>query len=253
MARVSKSRGAWILGAVAAAVVVGTVATIAVRYHRPAPSLTPVGFVSGAVTFEGGGGAIGRGNALRAERKVPRVDVYEDYACPLCREFALANNRWIEDQVRAGNLTLVMHPVSFLDRSSLGSKWSSTAADAAMCVGAAGPNAFVAMSDELFKIQPEEGTKVAADKLAIAAARSALGRKDSSVEKCISNRAFNPYVSTWTNFDLHHSIDGQTGPLEGTPTILIDHVQFDGPLSDPHMFQSAVRDAARRDGRSADR
>jgi protein-disulfide isomerase len=83
---------------------------------------------------------------------------YIDYQCPICLEFEKANLNNTAALVASGKATLEIHPVSFLDRSSEGTRYSSRAYNAAACVANYDPDEFLNATAALYEFQPAEGS-----------------------------------------------------------------------------------------------
>jgi protein-disulfide isomerase len=62
--------------------------------------------------------ANGYGITFNPTAKV-KVDMYEDFRCPNCRNFEAVNNSYIDKLVRAGKIQAVYHPMHFLASDSL--------------------------------------------------------------------------------------------------------------------------------------
>ena len=105
------------------------------------PSRLPAG-----ATAEGDGIMIGHGPV--------RVDAFVDFLCPFCRRFELSSGPALSELVAAGQVSLVYHPMNFLDEAST-TNYSTRAAAASGC--AADRGRFVEYSRELFVSQPPEG------------------------------------------------------------------------------------------------
>lgn len=88
------------------------------------------------------------------------VDVYEDFQCPVCQAFEQSVGTALEADVRANKAQVRYHPLSFLDANSNGTRYSSRAANAALCAADVSVDAFVKFHDVLFKstVQPKEGS-----------------------------------------------------------------------------------------------
>jgi protein-disulfide isomerase len=82
------------------------------------------------------------------------VDAYVDYLCPYCRDFEISAGPALSSLVADGAITLVYHPMSFLDQAST-THYSSRAASAAGC--AADQGKFLEYTHALFGSQPPEG------------------------------------------------------------------------------------------------
>jgi protein-disulfide isomerase/uncharacterized membrane protein YphA (DoxX/SURF4 family) len=79
-----------------------------------------------------------------------RVDIYEDYQCAACREFAQQVNTTLEADVKANRAQVHYYPLALLDVYSAGGRYSSRAANAALCAADAGVDEFVRYRDILF-------------------------------------------------------------------------------------------------------
>ena len=62
------------------------------------------------------------------------VDVYDDFICPACQAYEAATRSTLDQLLAAKKITLVFHPVAFLDRTT-STKYSTRAASAAACAG----------------------------------------------------------------------------------------------------------------------
>ncbi|HET6877350.1 MAG TPA: MauE/DoxX family redox-associated membrane protein [Jatrophihabitans sp.] len=88
------------------------------------------------------------------------VDIYEDFQCPHCQDFELTVGKTVEADVRANKAQVHYHSLAFLDASSNGNRYSSRAANAALCASDISVDDFVAYHDYLYRkdVQPVEGT-----------------------------------------------------------------------------------------------
>lgn len=83
-----------------------------------------------------------------------RVDAFIDFLCPFCRRFELSSGPVLADLVADGQVSLIYHPVNFLDEASTTS-YSTRAAAASGC--AADLGRFTEFAHELYVNQPPEG------------------------------------------------------------------------------------------------
>jgi len=114
-----------IIVVVVVAVVVGIfVAVQASRTSGPDTAALPA-----TVTEQGGGMPFGTGPVT--------VDIWEDFQCPACKQFEATNAETLKQQAQANEITLVIHPLSFLDEK-LGNDSSLLAANAFGCSAASG-------------------------------------------------------------------------------------------------------------------
>ena len=49
---------------------------------------------------------------------VPKIDIWEDFQCPVCRDFEVVNNKQIREWIEAKKVTAVFHPLSFIGAES---------------------------------------------------------------------------------------------------------------------------------------
>lgn len=87
-----------------------------------------------------------------------RVDVYLDFMCPYCGIFELSQSETLNELRAEGLIDLYYHPISFLDRFSNGTQYSTRAASAAVLIAEEAPEAYLAFLQGMFENQPAEGT-----------------------------------------------------------------------------------------------
>ncbi|MDR1443117.1 MAG: thioredoxin domain-containing protein [Bifidobacteriaceae bacterium] len=158
-----------------------------------------------------GGKALG-GIQDESTRPPAQIDVFIDYMCPYCRRFERDNGDAIREMVDRDIATLVMHPISILDRLSLGTMYSTRAAAAAYAVAANDPGEFGDFSTALFTHQPKEGGSGLSE-----AELENLGHNigiEPAVTRTFADKQFLSTVAlnTQTALDLG---------LRGTPTVLL--------------------------------
>jgi protein-disulfide isomerase len=86
--------------------------------------IAPLNQVPAGAPANGGGIVLGSGPAV--------VDAYIDFLCPFCRMFDERSGPMIDALVDRGVITLVYHPLGFLDRLST-TRYSTRAAAASGC------------------------------------------------------------------------------------------------------------------------
>ncbi|MET0975272.1 MAG: thioredoxin domain-containing protein [Leifsonia sp.] len=177
--------------------------------------------------------------------KVANIVVYLDYLCPYCNQFETTNAEQMEKWVTSGAATVEIHPISLLEGKSLGTKYSTRAANAAACVANYSPNDFWAFNSALFANQPEEGTAGLSDDEIVSVAKDAGVGKASSIEPCIKDGTFTAWVNAATKRALTEPIPNSDLPaVQGTPTVLVNGKQYSGSLTDPAEFNAFVIQAA---------
>lgn len=175
---------------------------------------------------------------------IAHITIYEDYMCPYCNQFETANMPQIKQWVKSGSATLEIHPFNLLDASSLGTKYSSRATNAAACVANYQPDAFLAVNEAFYKNQPQEGTKGLTDAQIVSLVQKA-GATDSNIPKCITSGKFRSWVAAATNRVLNDPIPNSSLPkVTGTPTVLVNGKQYGTTaaqsLTDPSAFATFV-------------
>jgi protein-disulfide isomerase len=109
--------------------------------HSAVPSPLPAGATPG-----GDGVVIGNGPVT--------VDVYIDFLCPFCRQFELSAGDSLAALAGGGQVSLVYHPMNFLDEAS-STRYSTRAAASSGCASDGGR--FLEYARALFLSQPPEG------------------------------------------------------------------------------------------------
>jgi protein-disulfide isomerase len=110
------------------------------------------------------------------------VDAFIDFLCPFCRQFEEASGAALARMVSDGLITLVYHPLGFLDRLST-TAYSSRASAASGCASDHGR--FAEYKDALFAAQPPEGGPGLSDAELIALGRAA-GIADPGFADCVA-------------------------------------------------------------------
>ncbi|PFG37356.1 protein-disulfide isomerase [Flavimobilis soli] len=202
---------------------------------RPTVVNTEGGITVGA---EGVAGTTGGADAVE-------VATYVDYMCPACGAFEDATVAQMDQLREAGLITLVVQPVSILNRFSQGSEYSTRAAAAAVYVAANAPEQFLAFHTALFGNQPAENTKGLTNK-EIGAIALTAGVPSEVSDAIASDKAEDEYAD-W--------IDAQTADIVerpellgeqgfSTPTVTIDGKRWDGNWTVEGALVQAVNEAA---------
>jgi protein-disulfide isomerase len=240
---------------VAAAVAI----TFAILSIKPAPvGTSPLNMLSDGILFKGVNGVAepvqtkaipknGKPVPTDASALSDTVNIvtYIDLFCPVCQSFETTNADQIEQLVTSGLATLEVHPISFLDRSSQGTRYASRAANAAACVANYEPGKFLKVTAAFYSSQPKEGTTGLTNAQIIELVQSG-GAKSDSVKNCINDEVFKDWVTATTKRatagPLPNATDHPT--VTGTPTVLVNGVYFSGPWDDPNEFIKFVDSVA---------
>lgn len=219
-----------ILSLAAMAVLVFAVVWIAMTApDRPAPAAAASPGASSAGSQDTWTIGVGQADAP------VRVDVYQDFMCPYCQRFEFANGQALERLVADGTVRLEIHPMSFLDQASQGTRYSTRAANAFVAVAQAAPDRVLAFNQALYASQPAEGTTGLTD-TQLAELAQAAG-VNSAVTATFPELRHAAWVDSGTQADFSSGING-------TPSVLIDGQPFTGDLLASGDLQAAIEDAA---------
>lgn len=180
-----------------------------------------------------GGIVVGVDGVGRYTPGAPVVLIYTDYMCPYCAQFEAANGAMLEDLRVNGLLTVVHHPVAFLDRYSEGTRYSTRAAQAVAVVADAAPEALTAFHAALLEQQPEEGTPGLTDPR-IAQVALAVG-----VPKAVAGTFTEGRFAEWVATASQRAADAG---VPGTPAIVVEGEVFEGDWRDPAALRAAILD-----------
>ena len=164
------------------------------------------------------------------------IAIYLDYMCPACGQFEAAQGKDLDQMTADGEVRLELRPISFLDRTSQGTKYSTRAANAMATVVDGAPEKVWAFHQALYAEQPQEGSTGLSDDMIAALARDA-GVPSDVVAK-FTEGTFEPWVAKFTQ-------DAFDSGVEQTPTVLVDGKPFEGDVFAPGAMVKAVEAAAR--------
>ena len=215
-------QGGVVLGVIAILAIVGLVLTQSLKPAGPGPK----NMVSGAAVFTKDLKVV-PSKALadpKADRVAPEtnrdelpldVTVYVDYMCPACGYFEAQNGTMLENYVGAGDVELAVYPINFLDKQSLGTKYSTRAANLFGCVVEQQPDVAFELHKRLLspEVQPAEGTPGLDDKELLKQAEAAGAKNTRELKSCIQDRPFagfftENYTAT-TNAGISGLAEGQ--------------------------------------------
>lgn len=163
------------------------------------------------------------------------LDIFQDFMCPVCGEFEKANGSEVSKLVDAGTVRLRIHPMNFLDDSSLDSKYSTRAANAFVTVWKAEPDKALAFNSLLYLNQPAENTTGLTDE------KIASLAKEAGVSQSV--------IDTFTtmanaDFPTNATNEAYAGNVTGTPTVFINGTKFAGDLYTAGPLTAAIQQAA---------
>lgn len=208
------------------------VAVVAVLLRDPAATDPAPRADDGEVVAPTGLGA--DGSILIGDGPVT-VTIYFDYLCPACGAFEQANGETLDQLLEAEDVTVDLRPISFLDRLSEGTEYSTRSANALATVVDSAPDHAWSFHRALYAHQPPEGAEgLTDDQLA------SIGRDvgvPAQVTELFAERRHGGWVAEQT-------AQAFASGVEGTPTILIDGEPFSGDPYQPGSLAAAVGRAA---------
>jgi protein-disulfide isomerase len=254
--RRKRLRNRWFLqGGIGAAIVVIAVVIVLVVVNvnngatkASSNAAGPANMITGGIVFHGVNGKVvpetsGAQKASASPSPVATsnadgataVTTYIDWACPVCKQFESTYSPGILKLVKQGKATLAIHPVSILDRNYQNSKYATRAANAAACVANDDPDDFLAVQNEFYDNQPEEGSNGLTDTQIKALVKKG-GATDPKIATCIDSGRFEQWVTATTNGVIADKslINASSGGF-GTPTVLINGTMWDeksNPVTD---------------------
>jgi protein-disulfide isomerase len=182
-------------------------------------------------------GVVDDGTAWKVGTGPVKVDLYEDFMCPICNNFEKQTGATVKQLVAQNKITVQYHTVAILDDSSNGTKYSTRAAGAAAAAATEGK--FIEYHDVLYANQPAEGSNGLTNAKLIDLGKS-VGLTDTAFVDAVNKQTYDPWVATVTNQF------GQRG-FNGTPTIVVNGKVLQGPnqtVPTTELFTQTVDAAA---------
>ena len=180
-------------------------------------SPTAPGHIPAGATPEGDGIVVGDGPV--------RVDAFIDFLCPFCRQFELSSGPALARLVADGLISLVYHPMNFLDAAST-TNYSTRAAAASGC--AADGGRFAEYAHALFTSQPPEGGAGLTD-AQLAELAGSVGLPGTFTECLLSGR--------YLDWPSYVTALATARGVQATPTVLVNGAPV--PAT-PRMITAAV-------------
>lgn len=190
---------------------------------------TPDRVVTPANLTDDGAIPVGRADAPVA------VEIWFDYMCPACGAFESANGEELDRLVEDGTARLELRPISFLDRTSNGTEYSTRTANAIATVADGAPEQVWAFHRALYAAQPEEGTDGLDDE------RIAEIAEEAGVPAAVVDRFEERTYDGWVASVTEEAFDSG---VTGTPTVKVDGEEFDGDLFTEGPLTQAIESAA---------
>lgn len=158
-------------------------------------------------------------NGLTLGTGPTQVEIYMDYQCPGCHTFEAQASQTIDKALADNKITLILHPLGMLDKTSP-NKYSSRSSASAGC--ASDGDKLWAYSKVVFDAQVPEGTAGPTDDQLIALGRG-VGLDD-TFAACVRDGR---YLS-WSKHVTQHFYDQD---FKGTPTVLVSGKSIEPTLA----------------------
>lgn len=183
-------------------------------------------------------------NVIDKKSDVIHIQLFVDYFCPICGAFEKANGDQLATWLDTGAATVEIFPMAILDRASLGTKYSTRAANAAACVADNSPDEYYDFNTILFANQPKEGSAGLTDAKLISLTKKAKVSNPRLISKCIVDQQFKNWVADARTRAQNGPIpNSNVDSVAGTPTVIVNGVKYTGALNDPKAFSAFVLQA----------
>ncbi len=152
--------------------------------------------------------SVADGYGVTFNPKAPvKLDIYEDYQCPHCRDFETVNGKYINSLARAGKMHVVFHPITLLGPES------ALTAAAAACASDQGK--FLDYHAALFQNQPasENSGAWTNDKLVLIG--HSIGITSAKFDTCVKS-------GQYTQWAMNVESDASAKNINSTPTVLLN-------------------------------
>lgn len=161
------------------------------------------------------------------------VDLWEDFQCPSCKAFEAQFGQTLRDKVDSGDVTMTIHPLSFLDQN-LGNSSSKLAANAFGCAADVGQTEALDFHLTVYANQPEENPgQEAWDADALIAMGNEVGLEGDTWESCVRDQPYSDWVAQVASSQLDAGITS-------TPTVLIDGKKVDDLAAFEKTLEEAI-------------
>lgn len=156
-------------------------------------------------------GTNSRGDGIVTGDGPVTVDAYIDFLCPYCRQFEMSSGSTLGALLTDGKISLVYHPMNFLDEAST-TQYSTRAAAAAGCASDEG--AFLRYLRALYVNQPEEGGPGLSDE-ELAALGATVGMDPARFGAALAQGRYMQWPSYVTDRAAEVGVNG-------TPTVMVN-------------------------------
>ena len=228
-----RDRTVRLVGAVVVVVVVAAIVLVGVLGHKSTPQ---AGASNPNAALPTGVSKVDYGVPYgTAPKTAPRLDIWEDFQCPICKELEVANGATIESLAQQGKVQLYWHPATFIEQRFPNSNRSSTrAAYAWGCAVDAGKT--LDYHNGIFAMQSatEGAGYTDAQLLGLATQVGITGNAYTTFQQCFSSAKY----LQWT-INSENSFTAQG--IGGTPTGILNGKTIpNSVLFDPKALTAAI-------------
>jgi protein-disulfide isomerase len=169
--------------------------------------------------------------------KAPKLEVFEDFQCPICHEFENASGATVKRLAAQGKVNVLYYPFWLFKQQTEPIRGNSQrAANAALCAPA---NKWIQYHDTIYKHQPEEGSNGFSNKDLIGWAKD-LGFDTPQFEQCVNGGQKQSQIDSMTNYAENNR------KVTGTPTVFLNGQSLDlnNTLLNAKNLEKAILSAA---------
>lgn len=210
------------------------------------PKNGPTAVTTGGVIFGPGMLPLDANSLQASSNSTTEIVVYVDYRCPHCMVFEQTNSRLLEEAVASGSATVEVRPLTFMDRYSAGTDYSSRAANMLMCAVEYQPDSAWLLHNVLLNpsVQPSGEGPGHDDATLVEMAEAATGGADSQLTNCIKDQThvnFVQDVNEWTFLNPAIGAVDESFRVQGTPLVLINGIVYDGAIDNEAELKSYLQ------------
>lgn len=198
-------------------------------------------------TLEATNASVTNGVVLGKPSAPVTVDLFEDFQCPVCASLEAGLGAPLEKLVTDGSVKVRYHMMAFLDGQSNDNRYSSRAANAALCASDISVDAFQKFHAVLYgkdttgkPVQPSEGGNGHTDAEFEAYLKQAVPKvtteQTTTFASCLGTEDHKALVQAITD-------DSSKRKVSGTPTVFVDGKAVGTPSKDTVLAAIAARQA----------
>src|SRR3954470_6415625 len=156
--------------------------------------------------------------ASKPGAQAPKLELFEDFQCPICHEFEKSSGSTIKRLAAEGKVNVLYYPFWLFKQQTEPIRGKSQrAANAALCAPA---DKWIQYHDVIHKNQPAEGSKGFSNKDLIGWAKD-LGFATPQFQQCVNGNQKQSQIDSMTNYAE------QTRKVTGTPTVFLNGQSLD--------------------------